>query len=76
MIALIVILSIIAYIAIGCVCGILFVKYDLADPYDDNDSEFLIGTIFGWPVLGLLGLAYCAFEKFIDYLKKLHDKED
>ena len=76
MIALIVILSIIVYIAIGCVCDILFVKYGIANPYDDDECGFLIVTTFIWPIFGLLGLAYCAFEKFVDYLKKLHDREN
>lgn len=74
MTALIVILAIVVYIAIGFVCDILCVKCNIINPYDETEG-FLFAMIFVWPILGVLALIFGIFVKFTEYLQRLYDKE-
>lgn len=73
MIALIIVLSILIYISIGCCASILSVKFNLIETYDENFDEVVIGLVVLWPLLLPLGLIAFGLYKFTEFLKNMKE---
>ena len=72
MTALIVIVSIIIYIAIGCMANIIAARLNLVDCDDDDEYlELICVLILAWPIIILLALIAYLVCKFKDYLESI-----
>ena len=74
MTALIVIVAIIAYIAIGCMTDIVIVKSGFEMPEGDEFFEWMVAGILIWPIIVPLILAAYLLLRFERYLQKIRNK--
>jgi hypothetical protein len=74
MIALIIVGSIIAYVAIGLLSAFILVWLDMINPYYDDNA--IIATVLAWPLMLTCGTAFYGLEKFIEYLQDFHDRRE
>lgn len=73
MIALIIVLSILIYISIGCCAAILSVKFHLIDTHDSEFDELITAVVFVWPILFPLGLIAFGLDEFTKFLKNMKE---
>lgn len=76
MILMYVISGISAYIAMGFLCTMFYVRHRMLNPNDADDVAVIPLVVCLWPVFLPIGFFYVSGTKFLEYLKDMKDRYD